>query len=346
MKSDFFKKLKKPYIIAEIGVNHECSLKRAKAMILKAKKGGANAVKFQTYKADTLASKNSPAYWNTKKEKTKSQYKLFRKFDKFNFKEYKILYFYCKKLKIDFVSTPFDIKSVSELKKLVPFFKIASADINNFPLLVSVAKTLKPVLISTGASTISEIKRAVKILNKNGAKGISIMHCILNYPTKDKDANLLMIKSLKREFPKNVIGYSDHTLVDKNMSSLQFAYNMGAEIFEKHFTDNKKLSGNDHYHSMDYKDIMTFRKFVENFKTKLGKFHKKPLKSEVKSIKFARRSIYSRTKIYKGNKIKNNQIICKRPGTGINPFFWNKVLGKTAKTNIEEDTQIKWKFLK
>jgi len=346
MKSDFFKKLKKPYIIAEIGVNHECSLKRARGMILKAKKGGADAVKFQTYKAETLASKKSPVYWNTKKEKTKSQYKLFQKFDKFNFKEYKILYFYCKKLRIDFVSTPFDAESVSKLKKFVPFFKIASADINNFPLLVSVAKTLKPVLISTGASTISEIKRAVQMLNKNGAKSISIMHCILNYPTKDKDANLLMIKSLKKEFPKNIIGYSDHTLPDKNMSSLQFAYNLGAEIFEKHFTDNKKLSGNDHYHSMDYKDIITFRRFVENFNTKLGKFTKKPLKSESKSIKFARRSIYSRTKIYKGDKIKNNQIICKRPGTGISPMFWNKVLGKKAKINLDEDIQIKWKFLK
>ena len=331
MKNDFFKKLKKPYIIAEIGVNHECSLRRAKSMILLAKRGGANAVKFQTYKADKLASKNSPVYWDKQKEKTRSQYQLFKKYDKFGFKEYKILHHYCKKIKINFVSTPFDIESVQYLKSLVPFFKIASADINNLPLLKSVAKTHKPVLVSTGASTVTEIKNAVSILKKNGAKNIAIMHCILNYPTKDIDANLGMIKSLKKIFPKNVIGYSDHTLPDKYMSSLLFAYAMGAEIFEKHFTDNKKLLGNDHYHSMNYKDILIFKKSAKNLKIKLGNFDKKPIQSEIKSIKFARRSIYSKTKIQKGDKIKKYQIICKRPGIGISPLLWDKVLGKISK---------------
>ena len=248
MKKDFFKKLKKPYVIAEIGVNHECSLIRAKKMIRLAKNGGADAVKFQTYKAETLASRYSPAYWDLKKEKTNSQFRLFKKYDKFGFNDYKILFKFCKKIKIDFLSTPFDLNAVKYLKKLISFYKIASADINNFPLLQSVGKTKKPVLISTGASTIKEIKEAVKILKKNGSKSIAIMHCILNYPTENNNANLGMIKNLKETFKNKVIGYSDHTVPDKHMSSLLFAYTLGAQIFEKHFTDNKSLKGNDHYH--------------------------------------------------------------------------------------------------
>ena len=258
MKKDFFNKLNKPYVIAEIGVNHECSIVRAKKLIKLAKKGGADAVKFQTYKANTLASKYSPVYWDTKKERTNSQFKLFKKYDRFNYEDYELLFKFCKKIKIDFLSTPFDIDAVKNLKKLVSFFKIASADINNLPLLRSVGKTRKPVLISTGASTITEIKEAVSILKKNGTKSISIMHCILNYPTKNINANLGMIKSLKKIFKKQVIGYSDHTVPDNHMSSLIFAYTLGAEIFEKHFTDNKRLKGNDHYHSMDYKDLKIF----------------------------------------------------------------------------------------
>ena len=346
MTSKYFHSLKKPFIIAEIGVNHECSVRRAKRLILLAKKGGADAVKFQTYKAEKLASKHSPAYWDKKEEKTKSQYKLFKKYDKFGYKEYKILKKYCKKTKIKFLSTPFDSQSVDMLKKLVPFFKIASADITNLPLLRNIAKTKKPVLISTGASEIKEIKNALSILNKNGAKDVSIMHCILNYPTKDIDANLGMIKNLKKIFPKNIIGYSDHTLPDNNMTSLFIAYTFGAEIFEKHFTDNKNLKGNDHYHSMNYKDLSVFRKLITKYKIKTGKLEKKPLMSELKSVKFARRSIYTNVFIPKGKKLNKFDLICKRPGTGISPLFWDKVLNMKAKANISEDKPLKWNLLK
>jgi len=346
MKKDFFNKLNKPYVIAEIGVNHECSIVRAKKLIKLAKKGGADAVKFQTYKANTLASKYSPVYWDTKKERTNSQFKLFKKYDRFNYEDYELLFKFCKKIKIDFLSTPFDIDAVKNLKKLVSFFKIASADINNLPLLRSVGKTRKPVLISTGASTITEIKEAVSILKKNGTKSISIMHCILNYPTKNINANLGMIKSLKKIFKKQVIGYSDHTVPDNHMSSLIFAYTLGAEIFEKHFTDNKRLKGNDHYHSMDYKDLKIFIQLISDFKKKLGKLKKEPIKSELNSIKFARRSIYAKTKILKGVKIQSNHLICKRPGIGISPKLWNKLLGRVTRKIIPEDRAIKWSHLK
>ena len=248
------------------------------------------------------------------------------------------------KEKIDFVSTPFDDQAVYNLKNITPFFKIASADINNFPLLKSIGKTNKPVLISTGASSIKDIKQAINTLKKFGTRNFALMHCILNYPTKDSDANLNMIKDLKKKFPKTSIGYSDHTLPDKNMSSLILACILGAEILEKHFTLNKKLKGNDHYHSMDYKDIKNFRKITKILK-KNGNTEKKPIKSELKSIKFARRSIHSKININKGQRISEKNIITKRPGGGINPMKWNFLIGKKAK-NIKVDTKIKFKDLK
>ncbi|MBD1172207.1 N-acetylneuraminate synthase family protein, partial [Pelagibacterales bacterium SAG-MED05] len=258
------------YIIAEIGVNHECSVKVAKKLISLAKKGGADAAKFQTYKAEKIVKKNSKAYWDLKKEKTQSQFELFSKLDKFQPKDYKNLALYCKKLKIDFLSTPFDLESVSFLNPLVPLFKISSSDITNIPLIKKIANCRKPIILSTGASNIEEIKSAIKILKK-GTKKIIIMHCILNYPTKDWNANLSMITDLKKNFPQYIIGYSDHTLPDTNMLNLTTAYLLGAKVIEKHFTHNKKLKGNDHYHSMDVEDLKNLSKNITHINKILGK---------------------------------------------------------------------------
>ena len=230
-----------PYIIAEIGVNHEGSVSVAKKMIKQAKSIGLDAVKFQTYKAENLVIKNSPAYWDIKKEKTNTQFKLFKKYDKLNKKDYIKLYQYCKKINIDFLSTPFDIETVSWLKNLMPAIKIASADINNYPLLKAVGLTKKKVLLSTGASNLKEIKDAIKILKKFGSREIVIMHCILNYPTKNSNANLKMIEDLKKKFPNIIIGYSDHTLPSNDISPCSIAYQLGARVIEKHFTFNKKI---------------------------------------------------------------------------------------------------------
>ena len=341
----FFTKKKEnsfPYIIAEIGVNHEGSLNKAKKLIIDAVKGGADAVKFQTYKAETLAAKKSPAYWDTTKEKTKSQFKLFKKFDKFDREHYKKLFNFCKKKKIDFSSTPFDEKSVDFLNPFLKYFKIASADINNLPLIKKIASKGKPVIISTGASNIKEIKHAVKILKKNGCKEIIIMHCILNYPTIDVNANLNMILDLKKKFPKNIIGYSDHTLPDKNMTNLLTAYLLGAKVIEKHFTNNKRKAGNDHYHSMDYKDLEVFSFLKKKVQILKGKSKKKPIKSEQISRKNARRSIVLQRNILKGQKINSSLIITKRPGTGITADNWYKIIGKKVKRELKADHILKW----
>ncbi len=333
-----------PYMIAEIGVNHENSLLIAKKMINQAKISGFSAVKFQTYKAENLVIKNSPAYWDLKKEKTKSQFKLFKKYDKFDKKDYFKLYNYCKKIKIDFLSTPFDIESIDWLAPLMPAIKIASADINNFPLLRKIGSIKKPIFLSTGASNISEIKNALKVLHASGAKDIVIMHCILNYPTLNENANLNMILNLKKEFPNNIIGYSDHTLPKKIISPCVIAYQLGARVIEKHFTYNKKLKGNDHYHAIDKNDATEIISQIIEIKKILGNSKiKNFLLSEIKSRKYARRSIVTKVNIKKGDVFSETNLTTKRPGTGINPMFWNKIIGKKSKDDINADIQIKKK---
>ncbi len=338
-----------PYIIAEIGVNHEGSLDRAKKLIRLAKDGGADAVKFQTYKADNLASKNSPAYWDTKKEPTKNQHELFKKYDGFGPEEFLELHKYSEKNNIEFLSTPFDDIAIEFLDPLVSCFKIASADITNIPFLRKVAKKNKPILLSTGASSLEEIDIAIKELVKHGSKKkeIVLLHCILNYPTEKINANLNMIKGLASKYPDHLIGYSDHTLPDKNMSSLNTAYLLGAAIIEKHFTDNKTLKGNDHYHAMDIKDLINLKEILKNTQALLGKDkEKKPIQSEQISRENARRSIVLKRNIKAGHRLIADDITYKRPGTGLSPLHWDEVLGCTVIRSLNEDHILQWKDLK
>ncbi len=334
----------KPYIIAEAGVNHECSMQKALKLIKKAKQGGADAIKFQTYKADSLASKFSPAYWDLKKEKTKNQNELFKKYDKFDEKDYKKLKKFCDKIKIEFLSTPFDNKSAKFLSKLVKCFKISSSDITNKPFIKYICRFKKPIILSTGASNIFEIKRAVKWIEEENVK-VAILHCILNYPTDDKNANLNMINSLIKNFPKNIVGYSDHTLPN-DMFNLLVATTLGAKIIEKHFTLDKKLKGNDHYHSMDNKDLLNFDKTLKRLQSVLGdKKEKNFLLSEKKSRENARRSIVVNSDLKKGQILKKSDLSFKRPGTGVPPFLFNKVLRKKLKKNILKDQILTFKHI-
>ena len=335
-----------PYIIAEIGVNHEGDIDKAKKLIYEAKKGGADAAKFQSYKASRLASRNSPSYWDTSKEATTSQYELFQKYDKFDEKEFKILADYCKSLEISFISTPFDFESANYLDPLMPFYKIASADLTNVPLLRQVAKKKKPIVLSTGASSTEEIDFAINIIEKCDNKQIGLLHCILNYPTSNEDANLSMIKSLKENYPNKIIGYSDHTLPDKNMNVLVAAYLMGSLIIEKHFTDDKTKKGNDHYHAMDMNDLKVFREKISFFKDILGNNKsKKPIPSEYISRENARRSIVLNENLKAGDIIKEKDITYKRPCSGISTIYWDKVIGRYMKTSREKDYILQWEDL-
>ena len=332
-----------PYVIAEIGVNHEGSLATAKLLIESAKRGGADAAKFQTYKAGLIASKFSPSYWDTSKEPTTSQYELFTKYDSFGESEYKELAMHCKKHDIEFVSTPFDLGAVDMLDPLVRFFKIASADITNPPLLKKVAQTGKPIILSTGASNISEIDAALAILRSAGAKEICLMHCILNYPTRNENAHLGMLVDLRNRYPELLLGYSDHTLPTERMTSLITAHLLGAVVLEKHFTLDKTLPGNDHYHAMDEKDLARFQVNVKQVHELLGPTRlKASIATEEISRLNARRSIVLSRDLQAGHTLGEKDLVAKRPGTGISPMSWDEVIGKKIARDLPEDHILTW----
>ena len=341
-----FKK-NKTVIIAEAGVNHNGKLKFGKRLIDEAKKAGADIIKFQTYKAKKLTTKNAPRFWNWKGElkKNGTQYDSYSNLDSFTKNEYRQLINYCKKKKIEFLSTPFDEESANMLVEIgMKGFKVASSDITNHPFLEFLAKKKLPILLSTGASSINEIKEAVRIINKSGNKKIMVMQCTLCYPTKPQDANLLAINDIKRNFPKYLVGLSDHTL-GIEIASASVLY--GVSAIEKHFTFNKKLlKSADHWLSIDPVEL---KKLVENVRTinlSVGNGKKIALKCENQARKFARRSIVANKKISKGEVLTKNKIYFKRPGTGISPSLLKKVLGKRAKKEITYDKLITFKDLK
>jgi N-acetylneuraminate synthase len=336
-------KISKPYIIAEAGVNHEGDMDTARRLIEEAKAGGADAIKFQTYKAETIASKHSPAYWDTTKEPTASQYELFKKYDKFWKSEYEQLKKHCDQVGIEFISTPFDAESAIFLNDLMDVFKISSSDITNKPFIQHICRFGKPILLSTGASDLYEVEEAVGWIDTFG-NPLALLHCVLNYPTDDCHANLGMLLSLKQKFPDKIIGYSDHTL-PKDMKTLEIATLFGAVILEKHFTHDKKLPGNDHYHAMDKDDLKKFRENLERIFETVGEFHKHTLISETPARANARRSLVASKPIPKGKVIEAADLTWKRPGAGISPRFVDEVTGKKAVRDIGEDELIQWSML-
>ena len=332
--------ISRPYMIAEAGVNHEGSMELAKRLIDEAAEGGADAIKFQSYKAETLASKDSPYYWDINKEPTRSQYELFKKYDKFWKKEYEELKKYCDKVGIEFLSTPFDIESATFLNDLMPAFKISSSDITNLQFIEYQCSFNKPIILSTGASYLWEIQEAVEVVEKHG-NPLILLHCVLNYPTPNKNAHLGMFQGLKKHFPQHIIGYSDHTL-PQEMEVVYAATLLGAAFIEKHFTFDKTLPGNDHYHAMDKEDLKLFWKkwnFVEEL---LGSFKVTALPDEEPARKNARRSLVAARNIPKGKVIDEQDLTWKRPAHGISAKYYYDLIGKKALVDIQEDTVLKW----
>lgn len=320
-------------------------LEAAKLYIDEAAKAGVDCAKFQSYKASKIASVHSPAYWDTSKESTQSQYELFKKFDSFNESEYRELSRYSHEKGLDFTSTPFDYESADYLSDLVDFYKISSSDVSNLPFIEHVAKKGKPLVISAGASFLSEVDEVIRVALNSGVSDLTILHCVLSYPTRQEDANLLVIKTLKEVFPNVRVGYSDHVIPDPTMQTLSTAYLLGAQVIEKHFTLDKTLKGNDHYHAGDPTDFRTARQNFDLINNILGNPEKTVLECEYTSRKEARRSLVATKKIEKGDVITAQDIIAKRPGTGISPRFADIVIGRTAKENIEEDQILTWDLI-
>ena len=343
----------KPYVIAEMGVNfydtakvlNITPLEAAKMYIDAAAAAGVDCAKFQSYKADTIVSKNSPAYWDLTKEPTKTQHALFQKHDHFNKEDYQILCDYTHAKGLDFTSTPFDYTSVDYLDSMVDFYKISSSDLSNLPFVDYIGRKGKPVYMSVGAAYLSECDEAIRTLKNAGCKDIVVLHCVLSYPTSPDDANLRVIETLKRVFPDVRIGFSDHVAPDVTMMTLATAYLLGAEVIEKHFTLDKTLPGNDHYHAGDPED---FKKAIANFRfidRVLGSAEKTVLDCEMIPRREARRSLVLTRDMKAGEVIRKEDLMPKRPGTGISPVYADIVIGRAVKNDLAEDTILTWEMV-
>ena len=328
MKNFFLKK--KVFLIAEIGINHNGSLKKAIKLVDAAIEAGVSAVKFQTYKTELRVKKDSPIFSILKKcELSNEDFFIIKK--------------YCDKKKIIFFSTPFDIKSIEFLEKInVKLYKVSSFDISNFQLINRVLQTKKPIIFSTGMGTLKEIDLAVKFFKKNKKNDIAILHCTSCYPPKNNEVNLNNIIGFKKRF-KTVVGYSDHT----NDNYAAFAsVTLGAKIIEKHITLNKKYPGPDHPFSIEPKEMKDLIYGIRKIEETLGSNERNLSGREFKNRLMIRRSIVAKNNISKGSVIKENDIKYARPGTGISITQSKKIINKIAKKNIKSETLIKYSMIK
>ncbi|WP_333859919.1 N-acetylneuraminate synthase [Clostridium sp.] len=329
---------KKSFIIAEAGVNHNGDIEIAKKMIDKALESGVDAIKFQTFISEKVVSKyaEKAEYQNQNTSKTESQLEMVKKLE-LSFDNFKELKKYCDFKRIEFLSTAFDFDSIDFLNSLgIRIWKIPSGEITNLPYLIKIAKTNKPVILSTGMSTIVEIEEAINILKANGCKDITLLHCTTEYPAPYEDVNLKAMDTLKKKF--NVpVGYSDHT---EGIEIPIAAVAMEASIIEKHFTLDRNMEGPDHKASLEPDELKAMVKYIRNIESAIGDGEKKPTESEMKNIPIARKSIIAKCRIKKGETFTKENITVKRPGNGISPMRWFDVIGKTSVRNFEEDELI------
>jgi len=335
------------YFLAEIGVNHEGSQDLAIEMIRTASIAGANGVKFQCYKAETLAAINSPSYWDTKKENEKSQYSLFQKHEKFELEFYLPLIQECKKNKIDFVVTCFDQELVNIFDRYVPFHKISSSDITNLPLIEHIITKKKPIVLSTGASSLEEIRSSVEFIRSKTQIKLTILHCVLNYPCAFENANIRMIDTLQSFLKEyNVeVGYSCHVPIPEGTDCLISAIERGAIFIEKHFTNSRLKKGNDHYHAMTAEDLKLFRD-KEKFLNIIKGTGKPNLEIQNIARKNARRGVYAAKSIDVDETITFKHLSILRPTNEIEPCEINQIIGKKAIKKIIKGESLEKIFFK
>jgi N-acetylneuraminate synthase len=332
-------------VVAEAGVNHEGQLDAALQMVREVAAAGADAIKFQTYTAGRLATRASSAYWDRSKEATESQFELFSRYDRFGPAEYTAIADECDRAGVAFLTSVFDVESVDWLEPLLAAVKVASGDITNTPLLTRLAHTGKPVLLSTGASTIGEIEEALELLDREGAGEVAILQCTLAYPTPTEHANVAALRHLAAVFPDHVLGYSDHTVPPDSFAVIAAAYALGARVIETHFTLDRTQSGNDHYHALDPADLRTLVEGLGRERVFLGLPRKRVLDVEQAARVGARRSLVAQTDIARGTAITPGLLDVKRPGGGIPPSFAGRLDGWRAAVNIPEDTTLEWQML-
>jgi N,N'-diacetyllegionaminate synthase len=323
--------MKKTFIIAEIGVNHNNSLKLAKKLIIEAKKAGCDAVKFQTFKAATLVRPNTKKVPYQKKNinDREDHYHLIKNLE-LKEKDHFILKKFCSLNKIEFISTPYDVQSAKFLSELgVNIFKTASADLYDFELHNYLSKTRKHVIISTGMSTIKDIKKTLSIYKKNNTKNYSLLHCTSNYPCSYKSVNLNVLEELKKY--SSVVGYSDHTL--GSLTSC-VAVGLGGRIIEKHFTLNKKMKGPDHKASADPKELKELVKNIRTTEKILGSSKKAIQLEERDMLNISKKGLYFAENLNSGTKITRKHILNIRPANSLTSFDIKKFVGKKLTKNV------------
>lgn len=325
-------------IIAEAGVNHNGDLTLAKRMIEVAALSGADVLKFQTFRSGNLVTKSAlkADYQKQTTGAAGSQLEMLKKLE-INPSQHEELINACRQHNIQFLSTPFDMESVDYLESIgIQSWKIPSGEITNLPYLVQIAKTGKPIILSSGMSTMEELRSAMDVLRGNGAGEITVLHCNSEYPTPFEDTNLRAMLTIRDEL--NVpVGYSDHT---PGIEAAIAAVALGAVVIEKHFTLNKKMEGPDHRASLEPDELVAMIKAIRNIEKALGTGLKKPSPSEQKNITIARKSIVAKLRIRKDEQLTEKNITTKRPGSGVSPMRWFDVLGTKAIRDFEEDELI------
>ncbi len=326
------------YIIAEIGVNHNGSLDKALACIDAAVECGVDAVKFQTFKSEKLVTKQAQKanYQFVNSDKNENQLEMLKKLE-LKFEDFKIIKSYCEKNNVDFLSTPFDDESSEFLNSIeIDAFKIGSGDMNNIPFLSKINQYQRPVLLSTGMSTMEEIKEPLAVLNDCK---VVLLHCTSDYPAPLSDINLNVIPAMQAVY-KQTVGYSDHT---KGIEVAIAAVALGAKVIEKHFTLDRDLPGPDHKASLEPDDFTRLVKGIRNIELALGDGEKRCMPSEMNTKAVARKSLVMEVNKYAGEIINESDIAIKRPGTGIEPKYYYDFIGKVLKRDISEDEQLDWK---
>lgn len=330
----------KTFIIAEAGVNHNGSILEAKNLVKQASISGADAVKFQTFKADSLVTKTArmASYQEKNIGKKETQFNMLKRLE-LSKKDHEVLLDCCRSNNIEFLSTPFDIESVLFLNELgLKKFKISSGDITNYPYLKLIGSFNKEIILSTGMANLIEVELALNLLIKSGTKknNITLLHATTDYPTKLKDVNLSAIKTLAKEFNTKV-GYSDHTA---GIEVAVGAVALGSSIIEKHLTLDKNLPGPDHKASIEPEEFKIMVSSIRNIEIAIGRGIKKPSSEELKNMIIVRKSIVAACPISKGELFTENNLSTKRPGNGTSPMLWEQVIGKKAGRDFNENELI------
>ena len=331
------------FIVAEAGINHNGDVILAKRLIDAAKKAGADAVKFQTFKAKNILTEDAVKanYQKESRKDQESQYEMVRRLE-LNREDFKELADYAKKKDIIFLSSPFDIESVDLLCEIdVPAFKIPSGEITNLPFLRYIAKKKKPIILSTGMSKLGEVEDAIDVIRDEGVEDIVLLHCVTGYPVEPQDVNLRTLQTLRCAFGLPV-GFSDHTL---SLTIPAVAFALGACVIEKHLTLDKNLPGPDHKASLEPDEFKKMVNSVREVEKALGDGIKRPTEKEEEIKKVVRKSIVAKEFIPEGVSLTENMLTFKRPGTGISPLFVNIILGRKTKKSLKKDEILTWEII-